>query len=155
MRILLVMGSMVLLALAGCTAPEEADMPDPAWGVCPQWIHGGQTWVETVEVDGSNRTTLDGNVTQMDGRPLDLYVVEATSDAPIVLRFFAGERQLQVHGDGAFQPSLRLDGDAEVQLFLSPADHGSTPAPSPLTMELEGNGVVDLRVQPWFRVCGT
>lgn len=152
MRFLLAL--LALAFLAGCTAPEEPE-PDAAWGICPQWIHGGQTWVETVRVAGSNTTTLDGNVTQLDGRPLDLYVVQANSDAPLVLRFFADGRQLQVHGDGAFQPSLRLDGQAEVHIFLSPADHGSEPAPGPLTIEVEGDGTVDLEVQPWFRVCGT
>lgn len=151
MRSLLVL---TVLLLAGCTAPEEAEPgPNEIWGVCPQWIHSGLSYNETLAVDGTASSTLDAD-TAFDGRALDLYVVTATSDGPVTLRFFANDRQLQVHGDGAFQPSLRLDGEAEVHLFLSPANHGSDPAPAPLRIEATGNGTVGLEVQPWYRVCG-
>ena len=153
MRSVLVLAA---LLLAGCTAPEEAEPePNVIWSVCPQWIHGGQTWMEVLDVAGDATTTLDGNQTKFEGRHLDLYVVKATSDAPLTLRFFADGRQLQVHGDGAFPPSLRVDGEVEVHLFLSPATHGSEPAPAPLTIEAEGTGHLELEVQPWFRVCGS
>jgi hypothetical protein len=149
-----------LFLLAGCFSPEEETKPVELeiWGSCPQWVTNAHKLIGTLEINGTNSTIFDFNMTAMDGNALDLYVVSVNTTGAGTLRFFAGSQQLQVSMPDAatpFRPSLPVtDGHVQVQLFLSPVTHGSAPAPGPLTVRGGGSATIELIVQPWFRVCG-
>ncbi len=137
--------SLALVALAGCTAPDE-EPQDPLFGVCPQWIGPDErTHVHFTEspfgdfgtpvtqaVDGAGNATYtpqsarDGVVFARDDWPLDRYTVRFSNvslDAPVEVRAFADGADRRIAFTDYRDPDapssllfLTLEDGAEVEL---------------------------------------
>lgn len=143
----------LLIALAGCTAPEEPAEPD-LWQPCPQWLPG-DAQVLNATVDGDARIVLDGFAAERDGRALDLFVLTFTVNGSVSLKAELDGARLLLDRDGdADLPNAELqDGDV-FRVFLSPVIHGSDAASGDLALVLGGQGSIEVTAEPYYRVCG-
>lgn len=156
---------LLMLALAGCTAPEEA--ADPLLGACPQWVplHGPATL--PVEVDGAQSLRLVPDGMEDDqGHPVDRYIVRfynVSVDGGMEVRAFAdaADRRLAFTDYQEAPRSLLyvdlLEGmDLEVDVFLTAVAHGTDPAPDVLRLDFQGDGsaVLQVTMTPMVRICG-
>ena len=152
MRVLAVVA---IFLLAGCAgAPDEPD-EESLWGTCPQWVYGAPQAFNATGAD----LCIDLNVTEQDGRPLDLYTLELHVTGDLRVRAYdadGGRLPFRVYTpDPDARPTLDLHDEVlEVEVYLTPVAHGSAPAPGPLRLALEGDGGLNVTALPGFRVCG-
>lgn len=141
---------LLVIALAGCTAPETDEGPDLI-GICPQWVQG-----DDVQTHSGAAGELDLTfVNETDAGPLDMVLFTIETDAPMVLKAHDadGARILLRNGEDGV-PSMTIDGEREVRVYLSAVTHGSEPAPGPVRLSFEGDGSYSLEARPFYRVCG-
>jgi len=166
---------LLVLLLAGCALPgdeDEADEPDPLFGLCPQWTQGQDEQSGQVQLGngtGTQDVELGPAAAERGGRPLDLYRVtltDLTVDGRLELRAHdADGDRLLVRDFRQEQPQLVpvvvfTDGSAEGQdfeVYLSPitSDDEAEPTPASLTWSLNGTAAaVSFDVTFHYKVCG-
>ncbi|HJQ93830.1 MAG TPA: hypothetical protein VJ874_06050 [Candidatus Thermoplasmatota archaeon] len=158
--------------LSGCTVPSDEPEQDPLFGLCPQWEQGPGSQALAVDVAGnvSEDRELGPAEASFGGRPLDLYRIRLgnlTVSGRLEMRAFADDgRQLAIR-DYRIASTEQLvpvvaftDGSAagkEFDVFLSPVDHGSQAAPTPVTLRWtseSGASAVEAVVTYHYKVCG-
>lgn len=168
---LLVPTALLIVALAGCTAPDDAPA-DPLFGTCPQWVGGDWAWDRDVTLTGNDTTTFlpvgdDGPITDLAGAPLDRYTIHfrnVTVDGTVEVRAFADEAGRRIAFTDYRNPdaptsllfaSLETGADLELNIYLSPVAHGSAPSPDGLRLQWTGaSGSADVLVTAGYKVCG-
>ncbi|MCA1812195.1 MAG: hypothetical protein LC623_09335 [Halobacteriales archaeon] len=168
--------ALLLVALAGCAAPEQAN---PLLGLCPQWVaepgagHPGSH-------DGGNGTQVvqPQNLTHL-GRPFDLVrlKVDSLEGGPVELRAYAMANGTGGNGNGTrgvqrtwrdFRgeapqavPYLVLGPSAvghEFEAALTSIAPGDAPRPGPVelawTLPAGGTAHVAYTLSYHYKVCG-
>ncbi len=159
----LLVSLLVMVLFAGCVAEEEK--PDnPLFDVCPQWMEGpAVSGNATLEQHGSlllaPRAENGSLVASHHGFPLDLYVLDVETANPVTIRVQTElGRSLLVRDALAKEPdsrpSLVVDGQATVSVYLTAIQHGTAPDPSAIVLMMEGSGEVQVTGSAWYRVCG-
>ena len=177
MRIPAVGGLLLLVLLAGCAFPnadDDAEEPDPLFGLCPQWVQGpgGQTASFALGGNATERILELGPAAQQhDGFPLDLYRITLTNLS------VSGRLELRALDNASRHPGIRdyrqdapqlvpvavfTDGSAkgdEFEVYLDPitGEGSSFLAPVRLRWTLDGTGsdaVVSFDVTYHYKVCG-
>lgn len=157
--------SFLVLMLAGCVA-DEKKAEDPLFAVCPQWIEGGAVEGSVSLENGPATVTLapeqNGTLAaDLDGFPLDLYVFTVSTSSPVRVHAATTDgRNLLLRDASAAEPesrpSLTVQEEANVAVYLTAVAHGSTPDPSGVTLTLEAEDPAEVTVSgtAWYRVCG-
>ena len=178
MRIL-ALGSVLLVSLlAGCTFPgseDDAEEPDPLFGLCPQWLQGpgGQSAGFALGGNETERTVeLGPAAAEHEGFALDMYRVTLTNlsvSGRLELRAIdAGGRQASIRDFRQEAPQILpvivfTDGSAkgnEFEVYLDPVtgEGSSFRAPVSLRWTLEGDGataLVSFDATYHYKVCGS
>ncbi len=133
MRVLVVAASLLLIGLAGCTAPDQGDDDaDRYFGTCPAWTTGQRAGGVTSVFDPrSNRTTQTDRIgesvaTERNGHPLDRFVLAFDNatviDGRLEARAFRGDDHSQLPLRDFRQPAGR---DVVPVLAIESGDHGA------------------------------
>lgn len=177
MRLLAAVSIVAATLLAGCAFPnseDDAEEPDPLFGLCPQWVQGGGAQ--------SSGFHLGGNVTQQaielgpaaaehQGFPLDLYRITLTNlsvQGRLELRAVdadgrgMGLRDFRLSSPQFTPVAVFTDDGAKgepFELYLDPVtgEGSSYRAPVTLNWTLEGDGadaLVTIDVSYHYKVCG-
>jgi len=165
----LVILSLLSIAFAGCTAPEE--QPDPLFGVCPQWLDG-EPESGRLDAPGSTITTANASMSHVGSDlALDRYhvvfsdietdgtmEVKAYADADGRALRFTDHRDPAVTRTPTFLAFDAASGTVEVDVYLTALTHGTAASPSDLRLEVTGvgnaTGSMQVQVTPGYRVCG-
>ncbi len=155
--------SLILVLFAGCVAEEEPTT-DPLFAVCPQWISGPSvSGNATAGPDAvlALAPQLDNGTTALEheGFPLDLYVLDISTTAPVTVRIQTSEGRALLMRDATedrpdSRPSLVVDGEQAVSVYLTAIEHGTLANPSAIQVLAEGSGDVSIKGTAWYRVCG-
>lgn len=165
-----VLAVLIVPLLAGCAAPDDADAPDPLFGLCPQWVQGRG------ELAGGLRLEANGTASRELGPaderflelPLDVFRVQVTkleTDGVVRLRAVDGAGQrLSLRDYRLDAPQLvpvvilrpaAAGHDFDVMLSSVLDDGPRSPVPVSLDWALEGNAaVIEYTVTHHYKVCG-